>query len=141
MHLRQLSLPDFMDRAARVKFLTGQIVDKAHGDFDTNMLLDAVMAGTHRAYFYCNEDGGELGIIYTTITENLTDRILTIVGAAGAGANTETWGHLTRLFNDLAKFEECTRYEIRGRRGFMKTFKQHGWEEKFTTITRQVTDE
>jgi len=140
MILRQIGIREFTRDSATIIAWTDRIADSSSGEFDTDMLLDAVSCGSHTAFYYCGDDGFARGIIYTTLVEHLSGTTLTVIGAAGDGAIGEDWPALTELFNDLAKSLGCNDFEIKGRRGFMKVFKPLGWEEKYTVISRKCYD-
>lgn len=136
MILRQLGIIDFVRDSERVVRWTDRIARSSSGQFDTDVLLDAVSTGGHSAFYYCTDDDNPKGIIYSTVVNHLSGNTLTVVGAAGDGAVEDDWADLTTLFNDLAKSLDCVDFEIRGRRGFMRVFKPLGWEEKYTVIGR-----
>lgn len=140
MILRQLGVIDFVRKSTKILEWTERVAVASAGEFDSDMLFGAVSTGSHYLYFYCGDDGVERGVIYTTILDTLKGKTLSAVGAAGDGAVYEDWLHLTELLNDLAKTLGCVDFEIRGRRGFMRAFKPHGWTEKYTVIGRDCYD-
>jgi len=84
--------------------------------------------------WFCYTGNGRLiGIVLVGQTSN---GVLTFFGAAGDVMN--EWATLDADFVALAKAKGCGSYEFRGRRGFLRTFKQFGMREKYTVMERVI---
>ena len=84
--------------------------------------------------WFCYTGNGRLiGIVLVSQT---TNGVLTFYGAAGDVMN--EWATLDADFVALAKAKACGSFEFRGRRGFLRTFKQFGMREKYTVMERVI---
>jgi hypothetical protein len=100
--------------------------------YTPDMINHAIISQQLGLYFCYAHDERLIGIV----TVMLQHPILNFVGAAG-----DVWGEwdvLNADFITLAQHFNCTSFEFRGRKGFLKTFKKYGMTEKFTVMTMNV---
>jgi hypothetical protein len=135
--LVQAGAKDFMHDGERIFAWMEDIADHSGGEFTADALLDQVNNGTIMVFYYAERESQKpVGLICTMRAQFDHGATLAILGAAGDAQG--DWAGLTFLFNDLAKALQCTSFEIKGRRGFMKTMKPFGWQEKYTVISHEV---
>jgi len=76
-----------------------------------------------------------VGIVVTAVIQYSEYNCLAIVGGAGKVGD---YSDLDQVFNALAAQAQCQRYELRGRKGFVKKMKAQGWREKYTVMEKAV---
>ena len=135
MQAKQLELNDYMANSDNFQKWFDEIAEQSSGEFNRDQIAKVISAGTHHGWGWCTDDGEIVGVIVSSIVTYADYKCLSIVGAAGAATDYE---QLHGFFNALAQQLECSRFEIRGRRGFVKKFADHGWKEKYTVIECQV---
>tara|TARA_R110002012_G_scaffold186597_1_gene353309 strand:+ start:318 stop:704 length:387 start_codon:yes stop_codon:yes gene_type:complete len=93
----------------------------------TEYIVNMLSKGIYECFFTFDGDR----IIGIVITDSRVG-ILKFVGASGNVMG--KWDVLHKQFVQLAKDKGLTSIEFRGRRGFLRTFKQYGMTEKFTVM-------
>tara|TARA_R110002167_G_scaffold252882_8_gene459258 strand:- start:2946 stop:3359 length:414 start_codon:yes stop_codon:yes gene_type:complete len=126
---------DYVTRAVEIDGWIQDVADQASGEFTAAELKACLESGSYRGFFFIDDDV-TLGIFICTKTDYAYGGCLSVVGAAGATNN--GWAELTDIFNYIAKVAGCVRFEIRGRRGFLRALKPHGWDETYTVIGKDV---
>lgn len=82
-------------------------------------------------------DGDELmGFIAGSIAQYANGD--TFVVSAAAGTTKGMYAHFDKLLVEIAEANNCVAYEARGRRGWLRAFKQAGAVEKYTTVRREL---
>jgi hypothetical protein len=97
-----------------------------------NQLITSIDKGQHELYFCYTEQERLIGVV--TIVQ--IGDVMHLDGAAGDVLG--EWDILDKSFVELCKQKNCTSYEFRGRKGFLKTFKKFGMKEKYTVMSRAV---
>lgn len=137
MLARPITENDLAERGTEIHQWMQDVADESFEEMSKNIIIGALQKGTHTIWAWCQEDQTMQGIIITTIVQFGDKKIFSVVGAAG---NAENYKHLDAIFNGMAKAFGCQRYEIKGRRGFVKAFKPFGWSEKYVVCGRDVYD-
>ena len=115
----------------KVKAWVEDIVSK-DSIVDLNQLVASIDNGHHELYFCYTEQERLIGIV--TIVQ--IGDVMHLDGAAGDVLG--EWGILDKSFVELCKQKNCTSYEFRGRKGFLKVFKKFGMKEKYTVMSRTI---
>jgi hypothetical protein len=135
MQATQLSLKDYMANADKFNGWFDEIAAQSSGEFTREGIAGVISAGTHHGWGWTTDEGEVVGVIISSVVPYADYKCLSIVGAAGDATDYE---QLHGFFNALAQQLECQRFEIRGRRGFVKKFSNMGWKEKYTVIECDV---
>jgi hypothetical protein len=135
MQATQLSLKDYMAKADKFNAWFDDIAAQSSGEFTREGIAGVISGGTHHGWGWTTDEGEVVGVIISSVVPYAEYKCLSIVGAAGDATDYE---QLHGFFNALAQQLECSRFEIRGRRGFVKKFSEMGWKEKYTVIECEV---
>lgn len=139
MKLRQFEETAFEDNDTLIAAMN-MIADESNGAFTGEQLKDAIEGGTHLGFYYCTDELNIRGVIVVTKVKYADgEDVMTVVGAAGDSMG--EWEDANSLLNELAQAMKCKGIEIKGRRGFVRMFKQRGWKEQYTSIYRPVSEE
>ena len=116
---------------AKVKEWIEDIVSK-DSTADLNRLITSIDKGQHELYFCYTEQERLIGVV--TIVQ--IGDVMHLDGAAGDVLG--EWAVLDKSFVELCKQKNCTSYEFRGRKGFLRVFKKFGMKEKYTVMSRTI---
>jgi hypothetical protein len=103
-------------------------------EFDEHDIAEWFLAKKVKVWLgFDNKDSTKINhILVNNVVGGTTLNILMWCGEA------KDWDLVWWCMNEIAKLENCKDISIRGRRGFMRRFKNHGIKEKYTIMTMEV---
>ena len=113
-----------------------EVASHSSGEFSIAAVKQCIERGTHLGMGWATDDNEVVGLVVVNTTQHENFKALSVVGAAGAATD---YQELHKAFNQLAIQMGCEEFEIRGRRGFARKFREFGWYEKHVIIGCKVT--
>jgi hypothetical protein len=113
------------------------IANASHGEFSVAHIRESLERGTHAGFYVLTNEDVYLGVLLITVmTVADGSGCLVVVGASGEVLG--QWHEASDLLMELAVAVDCKGVSIRGRKGFVRAFKEFGWEEQYTVLHREV---
>ena len=112
-----------------------EVAEASGGEFTWGAIPRSINSGDLDAWVAM--DGDELmGFIAGTVAQYANGD--TFVVSAAAGRTNGMYEHFDDLLVELAKANGCVAYETRGRRGWLRAFRNKGMVEKYVTLRREL---
>jgi hypothetical protein len=134
MNLSQVSKYFLTEHADIIHPFLERIADASDGEFSAEGLGQALMAGYHKGFIYKDTNRDEVKGFLIVVKVQYADGGNTLVIMGAAGVLDTTWEDAARLLDELAEVMGCGAVEVRGRKGFARALKTHGWNEKYRVL-------
>jgi hypothetical protein len=124
----------------RVEPLLKMATDTRGGQYHPFDIFDKLIDGELQLWGIFNEERELLAVLTTRVFQYRNSRALSIDWVGGSQMKSWLPAVIERL-KDFAKTNGCKTLEGRGRSGWLRALKKHGWETDYVAIKMELEDE
>jgi hypothetical protein len=134
-HVQKCTPYTFHENEVVIRQILEEGMDHAYGEFDVDDIFEWFMAGNAEVWLGLGPISGVTRPVYSVLVTRTKESVLNVLFWSGKAWE---WDAVHYCINEIAKMEGCQDITFRGRRGFLRCFKEYGAKEKYTILTMGV---